>query len=86
MKIVCFVLSKAKFHIIYHQFTVNSFNTENSPADTNNTDKRWREEVEMLPPHLLSCQQTQDANGNMKGEDKCARAYMSMIIIKDGKI
>ena len=35
-----FVFTKAPFHIIYHQFTVNSFNTENSPADTNKVRER----------------------------------------------
>ena len=37
------MLTKAPFHIIYHQFTVNSFNTENPPADTNKVRERERE-------------------------------------------
>ena len=39
----CFVFTKAPFHIIYHQFTVNSFNTENHTADTNKVSERERE-------------------------------------------
>ena len=37
------MLTKAPFHIIYHQFTVNSFNTENHTADTNKVSERERE-------------------------------------------
>ena len=44
-----FVLTKAPFHIIYHQFTVNSFNTENPPADTNKVGERRGEPCQAQP-------------------------------------
>ena len=43
------MLTKAPFHIIYHQFTVNSFNTENPPADTNKVREREAGLVRLSP-------------------------------------
>ena len=46
------MLTKAPFHIIYHQFTVNSFNTENPPADTNKVGERRGEPCQAQPSSL----------------------------------